>query len=183
MGLIGGITTYLLTATMHRGFYPYYLAPLPGYAIALAVGASLLLPLERLPQLSPRVAAVTALTVGLVSLSVVLRADVDTPNVLDVEPSPEQVRFADAVFDRLPDGCRRGGVALTATPFQILDTWAIMVALDQRGFPVTVPHDLESFVGPGHQRTGREVVDLVVPTSAQVAVETVPPGALTVRGC
>jgi hypothetical protein len=183
LGLLGGVTTYLVTATVRRGFFPYYLAPLPGYAIALVVGAALLMPRDRMPQLSPRVAIVTTLTVGLLALAVVLRADVDTPTVLDIDPPAAQVRFAEAVADLVPEDCRQRGVALTATPTQTIDTWTIMVALDQRGLPVTVPDDVEPFVGPGHHRTGREVVDIVVPLPAELTDATVPAGSVTVGRC
>lgn len=183
-GALGATTTYLLTATLDRGFLPYYLAPLPGYGIAMLVGLAVLVA-ERIRIPAWRGAVIATLTAGVIvcATAFVTIQDADTLTVVDI-PSPEdQIRFADRAIDVLPVNCRDRGVALQAAVAQIADVWTLIVAFDKARIPATVPDVLEPLVGPGHHRTGRESVVVIVPTLAEFHKRTVPSGAFFVRGC
>lgn len=176
----GAIITYLPIAVPERGINAYYLAPLIGYGLALAaglgiVGGALLPPSRRLSR-TVLVAVLCATVVGQVD-------DGHDVSPLSVWAPTEEIAFADHVVATVPAPCLERGVALEARVIQMADLWTIMVALDKRGFPTTVPPELEAFAGPGHRRTGDEPVVVHVPTANQFRTGDIPPDAVDARGC
>lgn len=166
LGALGAVTTYAATASVARGFFTYYYAPLPAYGVAMAVGLAILAA-ARL-----RRTGATTPVVGVLAVTLAVGGYATTSNVvsivIDGGANPvDQLRFVDQLEQRVPPRCADLGVALHASAHQTADVWTLIVLMDKRGIPTTVPPNLEPFVGPGHERTGREAISVRVPTLQQ----------------
>lgn len=182
LALGGALGTYLPSAGMTRGFFPYYMAPLVGYGLALGVGVALLASAALRPT-RRQLAGISAVVVLATGVACHAQGDVGLLSPLRIPRPVDQLHFVDRVVDIVPADCAADGIALSADYIQVADVWTLVVAFDKRGIPTTVAPELERYAGPGHVRTGRERVFLRVPSLVQFHARAVPPGALDVRAC